>query len=217
MAAALHGLILLYEKQFQIAALRNTEPERISTSNLSTSVTPTGWINVSIDPPETETSFEANSSIASSLSSRAMAPKALINGSVDHSESQNELPSYGSVDSIGSSVVSGERFLDSLPRKGPGSQSFGPAGSLSSVTSSFGMKNLYSSVWKGMVFLASDPSPEVAELAQHVVHDVHDKVSGWQLWGAIVCYTCVLINFVGSYKLYEIVYNSVVTFIHLRM
>ena len=179
LVAALHGLILLYEKQFQIAALRNTEPERMGTSNLSTSVTPTGWINVSIDPPETETSFEANSSITSSLSSRAMASKALAltNGSVDHSDSQNELPSYGSVDSISSSVVSGERFLDSLPKKGPASQSFGPTGSLTSVTSSSGMKNLYSSVWKGMVFLASDPSPEVAELAQYVVHDVHDKVS----------------------------------------
>ena len=28
-----------------------------------------------------------------------------------------------------------------------------------------------------MVFLASDPAPEVAELAQYVVHDVHNKVS----------------------------------------
>lgn len=122
--SALHGLVLLYEKQFQIAALRNTEAERTGVGNLSTSVTPTGWIHVSIEPSEIETSFE----------------------------SENSLP----------------------PRS---ATSFVSSGSPSSSLNSASGKNFYTHVWKGMIFLASDPHPSVAQMAQHVIHSVHDKVS----------------------------------------
>ena len=46
---ALHGIILQYERQFQLAALRYTETEYLG--GLTTSVTSTGWIHVQIDAP----------------------------------------------------------------------------------------------------------------------------------------------------------------------
>lgn len=93
--SALHGLILLYEKQFQIAALRNTESEQ---TGVVTSITATGWIHVTLE--------------------------------LEKNESENK--SY--------------------------------------------LHQLDTHVWKGMIFLASDPNPSVAQMAQHVVHGVHDKV-----------------------------------------
>ena len=181
--AALHGLILLYEKQFQIAALQTTESERMS-SNLSTSVTPTGWINVSIEPPEDETSFEGkrpSSSSSSLTSSRAFEtsgsittrpshPKnSLTNGSLNHHDPHTPVMSstaatYGSVSSY-ASAVSENRFLDSLPPK-----------KSSSLSSGGSKKTVFSHIWKGVVLLASDPSQEVADVAQYVVRSVHDKV-----------------------------------------
>ena len=182
--AALHGLILLYEKQFQIAALQTTESERMS-SNLSTSVTPTGWINVSIEPPEDETSFEgkspSSSSSSSQTSSRAFEtsgstttrpshPKnSLTNGSLNHHDPHTPVTSstaatYGSVSSY-ASAVSENRFLDSLPPK-----------KSSSLSSGGSKKTVFSHIWKGVVLLASDPSQEVADVAQYVVRSVYDKV-----------------------------------------
>ena len=182
LVAALHGLILLYEKQFQIAALQTTESERMS-SNLSTSVTPTGWINVSIEPPEDETSFEGKSPSSSSSSQTSSRPfetsgsttrpshpkNSLTNGSLDHPDPHTPVTSstaatYGSVSSY-ASTVGENRFLDSLPPKK--SSSLGSGGP---------KKTVFSHIWKGVVFLASDPSQEVADVAQYVVRSVHDKV-----------------------------------------
>lgn len=178
--AALHGLILLYEKQFQIAALQTTESERMS-SNLSTSVTPTGWIHVSIEPPEDETSFEGRSPSSSQTPSRAFEtsgttsrpshPKnSLPNGSLDHhSDPHSPVASstavtHGSMSSY-TSTVGENRFLDSLPPKKGSSQSSGGQ-----------KKTVFYHIWKGVVLLASDPSQEVAEFAQYVVRSVYDKV-----------------------------------------
>lgn len=179
--AALHGLILLYEKQFQIAALQTTESERMS-SNLSTSVTPTGWIHVSIEPPEDETSFEGKSPSSSSsqtpsrafetsgTTSRPSHPKnSLTNGSLDHPDPHSSVTSstavtHGSVSSY-ASTVGENRFLDSLPPKKSSSQSSGGQ-----------KKTVFYHIWKGVVLLASDPSQEVAEVAQYVVRSVYDKV-----------------------------------------
>lgn len=35
---------------------------------------------------------------------------------------------------------------------------------------------MYSQVWKGLIFLATDPCPEVANLAQQIIYNVHDKL-----------------------------------------
>ena len=156
--SALHGLILLYEKQFQIAALRNTEGERTGVRNLSTSLTPTGWIHVSIEPAEVETSFEteAKSSIHQT-----------------HNSPHNPLHSDESPP-VAFSGSSEDHLIDSLPQKNLTTNFIG-ACSPSSLSTVSG-KTFYTHVWKSMIFLASDPNPEVASMAQHIVHSVHDKV-----------------------------------------
>ncbi len=184
----MHGLILLYEKQFQIAALKITEggpggDGNSPSSSLSTNLTPCGWINVSIDPPEFETSFETSSSTVTSKAKAGASTSSpsLLNGAVHHPEPQLHPPTASYDSSSGSSAGSDDRFLESLPKKVPGSQSFGPpGGSQSSLagTSTSASRNVWNQVWKGMVFLATDPYPEVASIAQEVIHSVHDKVIG---------------------------------------
>ena len=154
---ALHAMVVLYEKQFQLAALRSTEPERMGVTNLSTSVTPTGWIHVSIDPPEVETSLQ-NGNMASSDSP----PSTFFASSVSSGSAGSE-----------------ERFLDSLPRRGSSSQMFVPSSATSSLSGAGagpGIKSVYTQVWKGLIFLASDPCMQIAEMAQQIVHGVHDRV-----------------------------------------
>lgn len=159
--SALHGLILLYEKQFQFAALRNTEVERTGVNNVSTSLTPTGWIHVSIEPTELETSLETE----------AKSHTRNVNFHASRSSVKSNSPPFTSPST---SVSSEEHFMDSLTRKSP-SSSFIPSSSPSSLNSISG-KNFYTHVWKSMIFLASDPNPSVAHMAQHVVHSLHDKV-----------------------------------------
>lgn len=100
----------------------------------------------------------------------------VANGGVEHPEAiapPKVSPVYlSSSESSPSSLGSEE---DSLPRKGPNTQTFGP---VCAVIPSVGAKNVYSHIWKGVVFLASDPYPEVADAAQQVVHSLHDKVGG---------------------------------------
>lgn len=162
--SALHGMILLYEKQFQIAALRNTDVEHPGVSNVSTSLTPTGWIHVSIEP-ELETSIESDSKSPLNQSRRINAHAAR------NSSSKSNSPPVASL----SSSTSSEGFMDSLPKKALNS-GFVPSSSPSSLGSISG-KNFYTHVWKSLIFLASDPNPSVAHMAQHVIHSVHDKVS----------------------------------------
>ena len=141
-----------------MAALRSSEPDRVT--NLSTSLTPTGWIHVSIDPPEVETSFEGElphqvPSIGPSKQISARTSATLPNGSLVESP-----PLHTSSFSSGSSGGS----EDLLPKV----KAFGSprvAGKL-----------VHTQIWKGLVFLASDPCPKVAEHAQYIVHSVHNKV-----------------------------------------
>ena len=162
--SALHGLVLLYEKQFQIAALRNTDVERSGVGHVSTSLTATGWIHVSIEPAELETSFENDAKPHSQSLKGSIARNSL-------SKSQSPPVTYSV--SPGSSE---ENLLESLRKKSPAT--FTPSSSSPSSLSSLSGKNFYTQVWKGMIFLASDPNPAVAQMAQHVIHGVHDKVSG---------------------------------------
>lgn len=160
--SALHGLVLLYEKQFQIAALRNTDSERAGGGHVSTSLTPTGWIHVSIEPAELETSFENDSKSSS---------QHLNSHPNRNSLSKSQSPPISYSDSSGSSE---DRLADSFQKK-KSPVTFLQSSSPSSL-SSISVKNFYTQVWKGMIFLASDPNPSVAQMAQHVVHSVHDKV-----------------------------------------
>lgn len=158
LVAALHSLIQLYEKQFQVAALRSSESDRLT--NLSTSLTPTGWIHVSIDPPEVETSFEAEhphpvtGPIAPSRQISSRTSATLPNG-------------CGLADSPLSMSTGSSGSDDLLSKKGLGSPR---ASSLSGRT-------VHNQIWKCLVMLASDPCPKVAEHAQYIVHNVHDKVT----------------------------------------
>ena len=163
--SALHGLVLLYEKQFQIAALKNTDGERAGSGHVSTSLTATGWIHVSIEP-ELETSLE----------NETKTPSQHLKTTNSHpnrntlSKSQSPPISYSS--SPGSSD---DHMVDSFSKK-KSPATFVQSSSPSSAGSISG-KNFYAQVWKGMIFLASDPNPSVARMAQHVVHSVHDKVN----------------------------------------
>ena len=168
LACALHGLILLYEKQFQIAALRNTDGARAEFSHVSTSVTPTGWIHVSIEPGDADPAPESEASMNSPPVGTSSSH---FNNPQHRQFSKSESPP---ADFAGRSCNnSDEHGLDSFPHKGCGlSLSTSPTSSLSSTSS----KAFYTQVWKGMIFLASDPHLSVAHMAQHVVHSVHDKV-----------------------------------------
>ncbi len=149
--SALHSLIALYEKQFQLAALRSCDGDRVTTS-----VTPTGWIHISLDPPEVETSFEAEQPTA-------------VGGSIvtaaRHSRSSVSLSNGSLVESPPLSSFSGEEV--------------GVVKKIGSprATHSLSGKAVHNQIWKGLVLLASDPCPKVAEHAQSIVHGVHDKVS----------------------------------------
>lgn len=172
---ALHGLVVLYEKQFQIAALRSSESERMGASNLSTSVTPTGWIHVSIEPPEAETTFEtSNPGTSPSSTVQGQSASSKFSRSLANGMARSESPPTSFDSSVGS-TGSEDRFLDSLPKKTPMTQSFGPT--QMSVTGSAAAKSVYNHIWKGLVFLASDPCSKVAQLAQFIVHSLHDKVT----------------------------------------
>lgn len=172
LASALHGLILLYEKQFQIAALRNTDVARAGVGNLSTSVTPTGWIHVSIEPREAEAALESAANATANQPSGAESQSS--RGSLQQEPYKSESPPAADF----AARTAEDRLLDSLPHKNSSSNSFSPSCSPSSSLgcASASSKNFYTQVWKGMIFLASDPNPSVAHMAQHVVHSVHDKV-----------------------------------------
>ena len=57
-------MVQQYEREFQIAALKSSENDRMVSSNLSTSMTPGGWINVVIDPEGStdKTGYNSNGS-----------------------------------------------------------------------------------------------------------------------------------------------------------
>ena len=168
-------------------------------SNLSTSVTPTGWIHVSIEPPEVETSFEGgDDSPSPSTSSQASintsgstvrathSRSPLSNGAVDPSDLRTDPQSltstahaYDGTSSYSSNVGSEGKFLESLSKKGSSSQSLVSSSSASSspnLSTGGSKRNVYSQIWKGVVFLASDPSQDVADTAQYVVRSLYDKV-----------------------------------------
>ena len=160
LASAFHGLILLYEKQFQMAALRNADIARAGVGNVSTSLTPTGWIHVSIEQGEADADKDANGSSMNATSD---------SGPQRHlSKSESPPPADSRL-----GTNSEDQYLDSFSNKGSGlCLSTSPTSSLTSSTS----KSFYAQIWKGMIFLASDPHQSVAHMAQHVVHSVHDKV-----------------------------------------
>ena len=187
LVTALHGLTLLYEKQFHIAALHFSEGKRISATNLTTSVTPTGWIHATIDPLESNAASEGGTPSANiqpppsptALSSSLPGKHAVGDGLENHAHHNGELVQSSSVSdhslppTLGrGTLANGEggaearkQFLEDLPK---GKQASGAG---------LSTRNWYQQIWRGMVYLASDPFPKVADLAQHMVHGLHDKVS----------------------------------------
>lgn len=143
--AALHGIILHHDYQFQMAALRTSDT---NLPNLSTSITPSGWINIchvdSTPPDLDEGGTKVNG--YSSSGGQGVSITGGANGSAARAGS-------GGVGSYSTSCSSGESVPDSLPRKGAGSQSYVPSGgtrSLHPSTSSLSStpSASYSNIWK---------------------------------------------------------------------
>ena len=188
LASALHGLTLLYEKQFHIAALHFSEGKRVAATNLTTSVTPTGWIHVTIASQDSDGENEGGSTASTNIPTPNSPLSTSLSGNSQHSISNGidslashahngELQSSSvggppgdlpptSRGSISNGEASGKQFFEDLPKS-----KSAPGGA------SLGARNWYQQIWRGMVYLASDPFPKVADAAQHVVHGLHDKVS----------------------------------------
>lgn len=139
--AALHGIVLHHEYQFHMAALRTSDTDL---PNLSTSITPTGWIN--IHHVENPGSHDPASGKINGYSA-----------STNTSSSKNVTTSNRtSALATSYSSSSGESILDSLPRKGNATQTFVPhsgrtvlssGGSMSALVSSI-PRTTYSNIWK---------------------------------------------------------------------
>ena len=139
--AALHGVVLQHDYQFQMAALRTSDTDL---PNLSTSITTTGWINIHhVDNPD-----PANGKINGY--SGGTSSSASKNAAVS-----NRTSAFAPVTSSNSSS-SGESILDSLPRKGNSTQTFVPqsgrslhySGSSMSALPSTVPRATYSNIWK---------------------------------------------------------------------
>ena len=129
-----------------MAALRTSDTDL---PNLSTSITPTGWINIH----HVENSDPANGKING------------YNASTNSSSSKNISASNktGGVAGLTTSYSSssGESILDSLPRKGNATQTFVPmpgralhsSGSSMSALPSGIPRTTYSNIWKVIVML----------------------------------------------------------------
>ena len=188
LVSALHGLTLLYEKPFHIAALHFSEGKRVATTNLTTSVTPTGWIHVTIDPLDSDGKNEGGTTASTNIPTPHSPLSTSLSGNSPHSISNgiNSLPSHAHNGELQNSSVGGPP--GDLPPTSRGSISNGEAGEkqffedlpkskLAPGSANLGARNWYQQIWRGMVYLASDPFPKVADAAQHVVHGLHDKVS----------------------------------------
>ena len=147
MITALHGITLQYDREFQIAALRGADNERMVPSNLSTSLTPGGWINVFIDVPQED---------------EPTGRPVEGNGSTLLSNGEGYISTfYGS---------SGES--DATPPKGSGFCS-SPVVRYHDTLSS---RSVYSQIWRAVQILSADPCPVVSQRAQNIIHVVLDKV-----------------------------------------
>lgn len=141
--AALHGIVLHHEYQFQVAALRTSDTDL---PNLSTSITPTGWINIHhVDNPASRDT--ANSKINGYSAANAPASK-----NISVSNKASGLAGFN----ISNSSSSGESVLDSFPRKGNSTQTFVPQSGRPVHSSSSSIGNLpsgvphatYNNIWK---------------------------------------------------------------------
>lgn len=147
--AALHGVILQHEYQFQMAALRTSDSDL---PNLSTSITPTGWIN--IHHVENSGSHDPANAKMNGYNASGNSPSSKnINVSNRTSAMAGVATSYSS--------SSGESVLDSLPRKGNATQTFVPVPGRALHSSGSSMTTLpssipratYSNIWKVIIML----------------------------------------------------------------
>ena len=166
LVTAICGFVFHYEKQFQLAALRCSESDRVNSSNLSTSLTPGGWIHVSIDASPNTSSSASTSDGASTDSdqqqqtNRHVAAPPVVNG--EREEDANSLDSCGSSGGDEKGYEARSRLSGNLGQ--------------SRLHESVVARNVYQQVWRVLLFLASDPSPEVAVRAGSLIQSVHDKV-----------------------------------------
>jgi len=136
--AALYGIVRHHEYQFQMAALRTSDSDL---PNLSTSITPTGWINIHhVDNPG---SHEPTSGKINGYSATTSNKNIAVSNRTGSSAT-----SYSS--------SSGESILDSLPRKVNSTQTFIPQAGRMLHSSGSSMSNIpsgipratYSNIWK---------------------------------------------------------------------
>lgn len=163
-------MVLQYEREFQIAALRSSDTDPLAPSNLSTSLAPGGWINVFIEQPSNSglspsnesTGGGDNKSLFSPFKKRSpQAPTSYISNGTNTTNSD--------------SYSSGEDE-ESLLRSGP--QSFAPPSVVHYHDMGPSSRSVYSQVWRGIQSICSDPCPTVALKAGSIIQGVHDKVGG---------------------------------------
>ena len=142
--AALYGVILQHEYQFQMAALRTSDS---NLPNLSTSITPTGWINIHhVDNPGPHDPASGKINGYSGSTSTPANKNTVVS---------NRAGAFAALTTSNSSS-SGESILDSLPRKGNSTQTFVPqsgrslhySGSSMSALPSSIPRATYSNIWK---------------------------------------------------------------------
>ncbi len=119
-------------------------------SNLSTSLTPGGWINVFIDVPQDD----------ESASSRP------IGGGTD-----NVLLSTG--EGFISTFYGSSGESDATPPKG---SVLGGNSPITRYHDTLSARSVYSQIWRAIQILSADPCPVVAQRAQNIIHVVLDKV-----------------------------------------
>ena len=168
---ALHGIILQYERQFQLAALRYTETEYLGgQTTLTTSVTSTGWIHVQIDAP--------NEGQEGTKSQRSPHPGSspCTNGI--------EGVAAGTYASSSDSSSGEDRVFDGIPRKVPGTQNYGPPvvdRRIQNQATATSSRGVYTQIWRGLHLLASDSCLEVSRRAGSIINSVHCKASKLRL------------------------------------
>ena len=157
--ATIHGITEQYDREFQIAALRGADNERMVPSNLSTSLTPGGWINVFIDAPQDEevrgirTGNGHGSQGSSALLSNGEGYVSAFYGSSGDSSGTDGTPPKGGAGSLPSSSPVA-RFHDTLSSR-----------------------SVYAQIWRGIQVLALDPCPSVAQRSESIIQTVLGKVS----------------------------------------
>jgi regulator-associated protein of mTOR len=156
LVTALHGLVIQYDREFQIAALKCSDGDALVQANLCTSLAPGGWINVFID----DEAASLGSTPASDNRPAANKRSPLASGGTSNSVVSN-----------GDSATSGS--YSSEEESGNDDHTH-PVRRFHDISSN---RSVYAQIWRALQMICSDPCPSIAIKAGSIIKSVHDKVS----------------------------------------